>query len=258
MNKIYYPLNDNIGSVQLIQSVGDDTGIVNSARVSLGKQSNILSKSKEYAYSQANKDNDSACEQFVNSYEKDLKLIKYLLEHNHGTPFEHNSLTFLVKCPLFVARQWMRHRISSFNEISARYVEVKEEFYIPNKFRKQSTNNRQASIDEYVSEDTELNDLKPSSTTIRQGYKDVLILAFENYKKLLEAGVCREQARAVLPLATYTQFYWTCNLRSFLHFVKLRDHENAQWEIQQYAKVMLEQVENIFPETIKIWKEINK
>ena len=105
-NKIYYPLNDNTGSVQLIQSVGDDTGIVNSARVSFGKRIDSIE-------------------------DKDKKLIKYLLEHEHGTPFEHNSLSFLIKAPLFVVQQHLRHRISSFNQISARYVEIKEEFYIP-------------------------------------------------------------------------------------------------------------------------------
>jgi thymidylate synthase (FAD) len=227
-NKIYYPLNDNIGSVQLIQSVGDDTGIVNSARVSFGKRIDSIE-------------------------DKDRKLLKYLLEHEHGTPFEHNSLTFLIKCPLFVARQWFRHRIASFNEISGRYVEVKEEFYIPEKFRKQSTNNRQVSIDEYVDEaDKLIEDDQGTLGTVRQGYEASLNQSFDIYEQLLKAGVCREQARAVLPLATYTEYYFTCNLRSLLHFIKLRDHANAQWEIQQYAKAIKEIAKEIFPETFKI------
>jgi len=217
MSNLYYPLNDNIGSVQLIQSVGDDTGIVNAARVSFGKRIDSIE-------------------------EKDRKLIKYLLEHDHGTPFEHNSITFLVKAPIFVARQWFRHRIASFNEISGRYVEVKEEFYIPKEFRKQSTNNRQASI-----EGNELDNERANLI-----YVKTVKESFENYKELLALGVAREQARGVLPLNTYTEFYFTCNLRALLHFIKLRDHKNAQWEIQQYAKAMKEMAKEIFPETFRI------
>ncbi len=219
MNKIHYPLNDKIGSVQLIQSVGDDTGIVNSARVSFGKRIDSIE-------------------------DKDTKLIKYLLEHDHGTPFEHNSLTFLVKAPLFVVQQHLRHRISSFNQISARYVEIKEEFYIPENFRKQSTNNRQASI--------ESNDL--DNEKVKEIYTESLKVSYSKYQELLSLGVAREQARGLLPHCTYSEYYWTCNLRSLLHFIKLRDHANAQWEIQQYAKAMKEIAKNIFPETFKIWQ----
>ncbi len=216
-NKPIYVLNDEVGFVQLIQSVGDDTGIVNSARVSFGKKIDSIE-------------------------DKDRKLIKYLLEHDHGTPFEHNSITFLVKAPIFIARQHFRHRISSFNEISGRYVEVKEEFYIPKEFRQQSTNNRQASI--------EGNELEHEKANLI--YTKTVKESFENYKQLLALGVAREQARGVLPLTTYTEYYWTCNLRALLHFIKLRDHENAQWEIQQYAKAMKEIAKEIFPETFKI------
>jgi thymidylate synthase (FAD) len=243
MNKIYYPLNDNIGSVQLVDSVGDDTGIVNSARVSFGKKIDSIE-------------------------DKDRKLIKYLLEHEHGTPFEHNSLTFLVKAPIFVARQWFRHRIASFNEISGRYVEVKEEFYIPQNFRKQSENNRQASVDEYVDNIERYDPNSPKANQsnqygcfmhspkalVREHYE----ASFTLYQELLSAGVCREQARAVLPLATYTEYYFTCNLRALLHFIKLRDHDGAQWEIQQYAKILKEIAKNIFPETFKIIENGNK
>ena len=216
-NKIYYPLNDNTGSVQLIQSVGDDTGIVNSARVSFGKRIDSIE-------------------------DKDKKLIKYILEHEHGTPFEHNSLSFLIKAPLFVVQQHLRHRISSFNQISARYVEIKEEFYIPQNFRKQSTNNRQASI--------EGNDLENEKANLI--YTESLKVAYSKYQELLSLGVAREQARGLLPHCTYSEYYRTCNLRSLLHFIKLRDHANAQWEIQQYAKAMKEIAKEIFPETFKI------
>jgi thymidylate synthase (FAD) len=226
-------LDDGLAFVSLIQHVGDDAGVANSARVSFGKRITEVDG-------------------------KDKKLIKYLLAHQHGTPFESNSLTFHIKAPIFISRQHFRHRISSFSEISGRYVEMKDEFYIPTKFRKQSPSNRQASIDEFVGEATEFNDLNPAATTVRQGYRDVLELAYRNYTKLLEAGVSREQARGVLPLCTYTQYYWTCNLRSFLHFIGLRLHEGAQFEIRMLAEAMLKQVEPIFPVSIAAWKELRQ
>lgn len=224
-NNANYCLDDNIGYVALIQQVGDDCSIVNSARVSFGKQISQIE-------------------------DKDRKLIKFLLEHGHGTPLEHNSLTFLVKCPLFVARQWMRHRMGSFNEISYRYVEAKDEFYIPKNFRGQSPSNRQASIQSEFSEEEKNKNY--------QTFKLAVQASYEAYKQLLAFGIAREQARGVLPLTTYTQFYWTVNLRSFLHFVKLRNHKDAQFEIQQYAKAMIEKVKEIFPETLKIWQEVGQ
>lgn len=222
MSKIHYVLNDNIGFIQLIQSVGDDTGIVNSARVSFGKRIDTIE-------------------------DKDKKLIKYLLEHDHGTPFEHNSLTFLIKAPLFVVQQHLRHRISSFNQISARYVEIKEEFYIPENFREQSKNNRQASI-----ESNSLDNQKA-----KEIYTESLKVCYAKYQELLSLGVAREQARGLLPHCTYSEYYWTCNLRSLLHFIKLRDHSGAQWEIQQYAKTMKEIAKEIFPVSFRIIDELN-
>ncbi len=219
-------LNDNIGYVALLQHCGDDAMIVNSARVSFGKQIDKVE-------------------------EKDRKLLRFLLEHHHGTPLEHTSLTFLVKCPLFVARQWHRHRVGiSINEISGRYVELKDEFYIPQSFREQSKSNRQASVEGNFTDEQQ--------TEAQELFRQAVEVSYLNYQKLLEKGVTREQARGVLPLTTYTQYYWTCNLRSLLHFVKLRDHADAQWEIQQYARAMLKQAEAHFPETIKIWAELGK
>lgn len=216
-----YCLKDKLGFVNLVQETGDDLSIVNSARVSFGKRIEQIE-------------------------DKDRKLIKYLLEHKHGTPFEHNSLTFHVKAPIFIARQWFRHRIASFNEISGRYVKLKDEFYVPQEFREQSKNNRQASIQSNQLDHSKLSELYQRSS--REAY--------QNYQRLLELGVAREQARGLLPLNTYTEFYFTCNLRAFLHFIDLRDHQGAQWEIRQYAKTMLEQVQKVFPETIKIWEEL--
>jgi thymidylate synthase (FAD) len=219
-------LNDTIGYVSLIEHSGNDTNIVNSARVSFGKNISEIG-------------------------EKDLKLIRFLLEHNHGTPLEHTSLTYLVKCPLFVARQWHRHRVGiSINEISGRYVELQDEFYIPETFREQSKNNRQASVEGNFT-DAQHKD----NTAI---FEDSIRSSYEAYQKLIETGVTREQARAVLPLSTYTQYYWTCNLRSLFHFVKLRDHKDAQYEIQAYAKVMLEEAKEFFPHTISVWEELGR
>jgi len=221
-----YPLGDGIGYVALLQHCGDDAMVVNSARVSFGKQIKEVE-------------------------EKDRKLLRFLFEHNHGTPLEHSSLTYLVKCPLFVARQWHRHRVGiSINEISGRYVELKDEFYIPPQFRQQSPSNRQASIEgSFNSEQIE---------QAKQTYQKAIEASYASYKQLLELGVAREQARGVLPLTTYTQYYWTCNLRSLFHFVKLRDHADAQWEIQQFAKVMLKQAESFFPECVKLWEELGR
>jgi thymidylate synthase (FAD) len=217
----HYCLGDGLGYVALLDHVGDDTSIVNAARVSFGKRVEEMS-------------------------DKDAKLIRFLIRHQHGTPLEHNSQTFLVKCPMFVARQWHRHRVGiSINEISGRYVEMQDEFYIPAEFRRQATHNRQASVEGEV----------PSGA--QESYLLAVEAAYKSYRDLLEMGVAREQARAVLPLCTYTMFYWTCNLRSLLHFVELRDHADAQWEIQQYAKAMLEQVRPVFPVAVSVWEEIH-
>ncbi|MDX1918420.1 MAG: FAD-dependent thymidylate synthase [Candidatus Caenarcaniphilales bacterium] len=219
-------LGDGIGFCALIQTAGDDKIIINSARVSFGKQITEVA-------------------------DKDLKLIRFLLEHKHGTPLEHTSLTYLVKVPIFVARQWHRHRVGiSINEISGRYVELQDEFYIPPAFRGQSKSNRQASVEGEFSEE--------EAKDARQAFEETVKVSYEAYKKLLEAGVAREQARGVLPMCTYTQYFWTCNLRSLFHFVGLRDHADAQYEIRQYAKVMLEQAKSHFPHTIKIWEELGR
>jgi len=217
-----YCLEDGLGHVTLIKHSGSDVDVVNSARVSFGKAIKELG-------------------------ENDIKLIRYLIENEHGSPMEHNSLTFLVKCPIFVARQWHRHRIGiSINEISARYTEVKEEFYIPKYFRAQATNNRQASIEAPELDHDEL----------RKVVIDSINDSYDRYWQLLESGVAREQARMVLPNAMYTEFYWTCNLRSLLHFIKLRRDSHAQWEIRQYAESMLKQASEHFPHTIHIFTQL--
>lgn len=218
------PLNDGIGSVELVQVVGSDKMVVNAARVSFGG------------------DNDSPLTV------RDTKLIKYLLEHEHGSPFEHNLITFKVVCPIFVDRQWVRHRVGvSKNEISGRYVELQERNYQPTQFRKQAPSNRQASVED----DGTLNQMA-AALIWERAWED----AYNAYQGLLDLGVTREQARGVLPLSLYTESYYSFNLRSLLHFVHLRDHAGAQYEIAQYAQALVKLAEPYFPETFKLWREL--
>jgi len=188
------------GFVQEVDLVGNDNRAVEAARVSF--------------------------QQGLKSVDRDRSLIDYLIENGHESPFEHIVFTFRIKAPLFVARQWFRHRIGSFNEISARYSEVSEEFYIPKTSRSQDTINRQASLFE---------DAPEKDNLLREIVEENCRQAYERYQKLLSLGVARELARIVLPLNLYTQWYWTVNARSVMNFLALRADEHAQWEIQQYA-----------------------
>jgi thymidylate synthase (FAD) len=208
------------GFVDLIDSMGSDLSIVRAARVSYGKTSS--------------------------DPEKDKKLIKFLLNNDHGTPFEHTSFTFHVKAPIFVVRQWMRHRIgNSFNEISGRYTEMKEEFYLPTTLRTQVSKNY-----EYQT----LMDSVNSLEKIEAHYE----ATFKLYKELLELGVAKEQARAILPLGLYTEFYWTVNARSLMHFISLRLDPHAQEEIREYAVALLEYFKEVLPWTAEAFLEKNK
>lgn len=215
------PLGDGLSSLSLTRVSGSDVDVVNAARVSFGKVVTTLST-------------------------RDEVLIKYLVEHNHTSPFEHNQLSFRVKCPLFVARQWMRHRMNSYNEISYRYVKSKLEFYTPQQWRYQSASNRQASGDAFESEE------------LLAVYKQALTASTHAYETLLEKGVCRELARGLLPVCTYTEFMFTCNLHSLMHFLKLRLHEGAQYEIRQYALGMLELAKPHFPVSLQAWDDLNQ
>ena len=212
------PLGDGISSLELVRSSGTDLDIANAARVSYGRISKEVS-------------------------EKDVKLINFLMEHNHSSPFEHNQLSFRVKAPIFVTRQWMRHRMNSYNEISYRYVKVKTEFYVPKTWRFQDTENKQSSFG-VISDDT-----------ITQEYRKAIEQSYEHYNAMLEAGVCREQARAILPVATYTEFIYTCNLRSLMSFMQLRLGDGAQIEIRNYAKGLLQLALPHFPIALKAWQK---
>jgi thymidylate synthase (FAD) len=182
----------------------------------------------------------------------DEKLINYLWSHRHTTPFETVTFTFEVKAPIFVFRQWHRHRTWSYNEVSARYTELPEEFYVPSidVIGKQSKDNKQArDISELSYAEKKNNDI------LRDGMFIQNTSAFNTYKTLLEEGVPRELARSVLPVATYSKMFGTVNLLNLLKFIELRDHSHAQYEIQVYARAMLELIEPIVPVCVAAFKK---
>jgi thymidylate synthase (FAD) len=210
------------GFVKLVEFMGGDQRAVESARVSFG------SVSKGEA--------------------ADRKLIEYLLANGHLSPFEHSVFQFHVKCPIFVARQWMRHRIASYNEISARYTEVHDEFYMPEAFRGQDRANKQGSIPTSALEQEKMLAI----------YDRAIKASFAAYKELLDAGAAREMARLVLPVAQYTQFYWSVNARSLLNFIDLRTHEHAQLEIRQYANSIREIFAEKMPWTWEAYSKLHE
>ena len=213
------------GFVELVDAMGSDLTVVNSARVSFGKRKTELSAA-------------------------DSKLIRYLAEHKHWSPFRHVQLQFHCKVPEFVARQWYKHVVGiayseapvvdhAWNEISLRYVDASDfNFYTPEGFRQQSENNKQASTDELV--------VDPDKK-LRQAYQAQCTAALNLYKSLIEAGVAREQARGVLPLNIYTEFYWTISLQALANFVHLRKHPGAQYEIRLFADALEQLARRVVP-----------
>ena len=207
------------GFVRLIDHMGSDLSVVNAARVSFGKVKASFEDS-------------------------DAKLVDYLAEHEHTSPFRHTALTLHVKAPIFVFRQWMKHRIGSeFNEISGRYVEFPEdEFFVPELFRKQAKVNKQGSEGAL-----DVAHRERALASYLESCRD----AVAHYKELIALGVCREQARCVLPLALYSEVYWTVSLQAVAHFIRLRADGHAQWEIQQYAAAVRAVVEPLYPVGLK-------
>ena len=182
---------------------------------------------------------------------EDKKLIRYLLKHEHWSPFEMVEFKFHVKAPLFVARQWFRHRTASVNEVSGRYSVLEDEFYVPQYWRLQDAKNKQGSYGN-------LKEVDPLANEYAMGaYTEALEYAYRAYEALLSAGVAREMARMVLPLSTYTQFYWKQDLRNLLHFIKLRLSPDAQWEIRQYARAILEIIRPLVPVTVSAWEDLH-
>jgi len=216
---------DGIGRVDLVEYMGSDLTIVNSARVSFGTQKEEID-------------------------EKDEKLINYLVKHRHTSTFEHNVATFRFIVPLFVRSQHHRHRTWSYNEISRRYTDINIKFYEPDKFRTQHKSNRQASNAEELTSPLLTNPVAYADEAVKEHHKSSLML----YGKLLDAGVCREQARGVLPQNMYTEYYGTCNLNNLLKFIDLRTHEGAQWEIQKAAEACLEIAEGLWPVAVGAYR----
>lgn len=223
------PLNDRKSRIELINSMGNDLTIVNDARASFEKVSMELN-------------------------EKDIKLIKYLIKHEHTSPFRGVVFKFKVKAPLFICRQWWKHVIASnhndeqlgWNEKSFRYVSINEssEFYIPDTFRQQAKNNKQAtsgSLEENTNE---------KAIAI---YKEQCKASYEAYSQLLNLGVGREQARGVLVPSVYTSWVWTVSLQALLHFIDLRRGAGAQSEIGAYAQAIVELITPIVPVSIESW-----
>ena len=225
--------NDGIGSVEYVSHMGSDLTVVNAARVSFGAETNSLR-------------------------EKDIKLIKYLMENSHTSPFEHCAITMRFTVPLFIRSQHHRHRTWAYNEISRRYTSVDMQFYSPSEFRTQHKSNRQASSDELINPDlnSEFTRLLPTPAYLAsEAVKSHNIKSLNLYETLIKKGICREQARGVLPQSLYTQYYGTANLHNLLKFISLRSHAGAQWEIQQVAKACLEIAESFFPTSVTAYRE---
>lgn len=176
---------------------------------------------------------------------KDAQLIRYLIQHEHWSPFEMVQLKFFIKAPLFVVQQFLRHRAFSFNQESARYSVLQDEYYIPASFRAQDTKNKQGSVEA---------EFDPS---LREVYIQTVDQAFDFYRHLLDQGVAREMARMVLPSCTYTRLYVRGDLRNWLHFLKLRLDSHAQWETRQYAEAILELIRPLAPVTVAAWEELH-
>lgn len=212
------------GLVRLVDHMGSDLAIARSARVSYA------------AEWRAGEDEG-----------KDAKLINYLLKNRHTTPFECVTFTFDVKAPIFVVRQWHRHRMWSYNEISARYAELPEEFYVPavEQITTQSESNKQMR--------TEMPN--ESAEKIAQVIRVASKVAFADYKLMIGMGCPRELARSVLPVGTYTHMFATVNLHNLFHFLRLRLHPHAQHEIRVYAEAMLKLIEPIVPVAVAAFKE---
>jgi thymidylate synthase (FAD) len=204
------------GFLALDAALASDLAVVNGARVSFNQESDEMTDREE-------------------------GLIRFLVRERHGSPFEHGYFRFLVKAPLFVVREHHRHRSGhSYNEWSGRYSKMDAEFYVPDNVRTQVGKPGAYSflpVDEHVREQA------------RREIEENAQRAFEAYERMLEQGVAKEVARAVLPLSTYTKYYWSCNPRSLMHFCGLRNHESAQYEIRQYAAAAESFLERLMPVT---------
>ncbi|MBM4174176.1 MAG: FAD-dependent thymidylate synthase [Ignavibacteria bacterium] len=203
------------GFVRLIDVMGDDASIVQAARVSYGSGTKKV--------------------------HEDRGLIRYLLRHAHTTPFEMVEFKFHVKLPIFVARQWIRHRTANVNEYSGRYSEMKDEFYTPSiqDIRPQSVSNKQGRSDETLPDGM----AEQAADAFKKGQDD----AYAQYQEFLEQGIAREIARINLPVSNYTEWYWKIDLHNLFHFLRLRIDAHAQYEIRVFAEAIAELVKPFVP-----------
>jgi thymidylate synthase (FAD) len=216
--------------VELVDSMGTDLTVVNAARVSFNKES-------EYKLNEMGEQLE----------DKDIRLIKYLAAHDHFTPFTHATVTMREKVPLFVARQRFKHTVGfSYNEVSRRYVDEDPEFYKPEEWRGKASDKKQGSSSEVI-------DINPLTVYGRKSmiddYDTVLNRCTWVYKRLLQKGVCPEQARMVLPQSMYTEYYVTGSLYAWARAYNLRSKEDAQQEIRELAKEWDSIMMKLFPES---------
>jgi thymidylate synthase (FAD) len=224
-DKNYVPVLDH-GFVGLVDHMGSDSAIVQAARVSYGAGTKQV--------------------------QDDRNLIRYLMRHEHTTPFEMCEVKFHIKLPIFVMRQLVRHRTASMNEYSARYSVLTDEFYIPEleQIQQQSSTNKQGR------EDSDWGFEERRS--VQHAFQRSFFNAYKEYTSLLGKdgdGLTRELARSVLPVGGYTELYWKANLKNFLHMARLRMDPHAQWEIQKYAGAMYELAKPLFPEACSAFED---
>ena len=205
------------GFVRLDDVMASDLSVVNGARVSFARRKEEMDDS-------------------------DAGLIRFLLRERHASPFEHSVFRFHIRCPIFVAREWMRHRWSSFNEFSLRYAKATDDFYVP---EPEDVRSQVGKPGAYTFETVEPALAEDTRDSLREVYEH----AYSTYERLVEAGVAREVARSVLPVGAYTEFYWTVNARSLMNFVSLRAAEMAQREIRRYAEAVERFLEQHMPIT---------
>ena len=208
------------GFVELESSSGSDLDIVNAAKVSFAKQSSDFGDAEK-------------------------GILNFLIRERHGSPFEHNYFKFHVRAPIFVIREWQRHRIGSYNEESGRYVELRPDFYIPESSRIQEGKPGAYTFTEGTKEQTDL---------VRRSITAASETAFSRYQKMIDEGVAKEQARLVLPLNIYSEFYFSCNARSLMNFLELRMAPNAMYEIRKYAEALYELWAKVMPATAEAFE----
>jgi len=216
------------GYVRYIDHLGDDKRIVETARIS------YKSPSK--------------------GEEQDKKLLHYLYKHRHTSPFESVNITFNIKMPIFVMRQFVRHRTFRLNEWSARYSEMADDFYIPSSWRMQDTKNKQGSLSD-ESFNPEINDIwycgDPTTSHTSKVVRELCATQYRVYKDMINAGIAKEMARVVLPVNLYTEIYVNCDLHNLMHFLTLRISDHAQYEIKMFAIAMKQIAEILFPWTFE-------